>query len=197
MPTEVFSDEARQAEKRFGIEPHRVFSLTQGKQMSDEIFLGVAFTSGTEEVVIPFFDRGLPVEYELTRSIRVVSKSGRKKVGILTTDAKLTGGMDMRTFSQTPGMVDRHGAQKAIRRELGLAGHADRHEPGRAAGGAAVVADSKADRQPDRLRQEGRSRRCSSSIRSRLIIRRCRPRCPSSLPGACSAAGSRRSPRAT
>ena len=70
--------------------------------MSDEVFLGVAFTSGTEEVVIPFFDRGLPVEYELTRSIRVVSRSGRKKVGILTTDAKLMGGMDMRTFNQTP-----------------------------------------------------------------------------------------------
>ena len=70
--------------------------------MSAEIFLGVAFTSGLEEVVIPFFDRGLPVEYELTRSIRVVSRSGRKKVGILTTDAKLMGGFDMRTFSQTP-----------------------------------------------------------------------------------------------
>jgi ABC-2 type transport system permease protein len=102
VPTEVFSEQAREAEKRFGIEPHRVFSLDQGKQMSDEVFLGVAFTSGVEEVVIPFFDRGLPVEYELTRSIRVVSKSGRKKVGILTTDAKLTGGLDMRTFSQTP-----------------------------------------------------------------------------------------------
>ena len=102
VPTEVFSEEARQAEKRFGIEPHRVFSLDQGKQMSDEVFLGVAFTSGTEEVVIPFFDRGLPVEYELTRSIRVVSRSGRKKVGILTTDAKLMGGLDMRTFNQTP-----------------------------------------------------------------------------------------------
>ena len=80
-----------------------MFSDEQGKQMSSEVFLGVAFTSGVEEVVIPFFDRGLPVEYELTRSIRVVSKSGRKKVGILTTDAKLTGGMDMRyLFSQTP-----------------------------------------------------------------------------------------------
>ena len=70
--------------------------------MSAEVFLGVAFTSGLEEVVIPFFDRGLPVEYELTRSIRVVSRSGRKKVGILTTDAKLMGGFDMRTISQTP-----------------------------------------------------------------------------------------------
>jgi ABC-2 type transport system permease protein len=102
VPTELFSTEAHEAEKRFGIEPRRVFSDEQGKQMSSEVFLGVAFTSGVEEVVIPFFDRGLPVEYELTRSIRVVSKSGRKKVGILTTDAKLTGGMDMRSFSQTP-----------------------------------------------------------------------------------------------
>ena len=102
VPTEVFSEEARQAEKRFGIEPHRVFSLEQGKQTSDDVFLGIAVTSGTEEVVIPFFDRGLPVEYELTRSIRVVSRSGRKKVGILTTDAKLMGGFDMRSFNQTP-----------------------------------------------------------------------------------------------
>ena len=53
-------------------------------------------------MVIPFFDRGLPVEYELTRSIRVVSRSGRKKVGILSTDAKLMGGFDMRSFSQNP-----------------------------------------------------------------------------------------------
>jgi ABC-2 type transport system permease protein len=102
VPTEVFSEQAREAEKRFGIEPRRVFSLDQAKQTSDEVFLGVAFTSGTEEVVIPFFDVGLPVEYELTRSIRVVSRSGRKKVGILSTDAKLMGGLDMRTFSQTP-----------------------------------------------------------------------------------------------
>jgi ABC-2 type transport system permease protein len=102
VPTELFSTQAREAEKRFGIEPRRVFTDDQGKQMSSEVFLGVAFTSGAEEVVIPFFDRGLPVEYELTRSIRVVSKSGRKKVGILTTDAKLMGGFDMRSFNQTP-----------------------------------------------------------------------------------------------
>ena len=102
VSTELYSTEARDAEKRFGIEPRRVAMLDEGKQGSSEIFLGVAFTSGLEEVVIPFFDRGLPVEYELTRSIRVVSKSGRKKVGILGTDAKLMGGMDMRSFSQTP-----------------------------------------------------------------------------------------------
>jgi ABC-2 type transport system permease protein len=102
VPTELYSTAAREAEKRFGIEPKRVFTADQAKQTSAQIFLGVAFTSGLEEVVIPFFDRGLPVEYELTRSIRTVSRSGRKKVGILSTDAKLMGGFDMRTFGQTP-----------------------------------------------------------------------------------------------
>ncbi|MCA1685928.1 MAG: Gldg family protein, partial [Planctomycetia bacterium] len=102
VETELYSDDARKAEKQFGIEPRRVSSDDEGKQATDEIILGVAFSSGQEEVVIPFFDRGLPVEYELTRSIRVVSRSARKKVGILGTDAKLMGGFDMRSMGQNP-----------------------------------------------------------------------------------------------
>jgi ABC-2 type transport system permease protein len=102
VPTELYSEQARDAEKRFGIEPRKVVSNDQARQMAVDVILGVAFTSGLEEVVIPFFERGLPTEYELTRSIRVVSRSGRKKLGILTTDAKVMGGFDMRSFSQTP-----------------------------------------------------------------------------------------------
>jgi ABC-2 type transport system permease protein len=102
IPTELYSNEARDAQKRFGIEPHRVMVADDAKQQSSEVFLGVAFSSGVEEVVIPFFDRGLPIEYELTRSIRVVSRSNRKKVGILSTDAKLMGGFDMRSMGQNP-----------------------------------------------------------------------------------------------
>ncbi len=102
VETELYSPEARDAEKRFGIEAHRVPSIDEAKQSLSEIFLGVAFTSGVEEVVIPFFDRGLPVEYELTRSIRTVSRSGRKKVGILGTDAKLMGGFDFRAMGSNP-----------------------------------------------------------------------------------------------
>ena len=102
VPTELYSDEAREAEKQFGIQPRQVLTEDQSKRMSAQVYLGVAFTSGLEEVVIPFFDRGLPVEYELTRSIRVVSRSGRKKVGILNTDAKMMGGFDTRSFSQSP-----------------------------------------------------------------------------------------------
>ena len=102
VETELYSESAREAEKRFGINPKGVLVNDEAKQTVDEIFLGVAFTSGLEEVVIPFFDRGLPVEYELTRSIRVVSRANRKKVGILSTDANLMGGFDMRTMGQNP-----------------------------------------------------------------------------------------------
>ncbi len=101
VETELYSPEARDAEKRFGIVPRRVLTTDEARQASAEIFLGVAFTSGLEEVVIPFFDRGLPVEYELTRSIRVVSRSNRKKVGILSTDARLLGGFDMQSMGQS------------------------------------------------------------------------------------------------
>ena len=100
VDTERFSPEARDAEKRFGIGPRRVPTQEEGRQSSAEVFLGVAFTSGAEEVVVPFFDIGLPVEYELTRSIRVVSKGKRKKVGILNTDAKLLGGFDMASMGR-------------------------------------------------------------------------------------------------
>jgi ABC-2 type transport system permease protein len=100
VETELFSPSAREAQKRFGIEPRRVPTNEASQQSSTEIFLGVAFTSGLEEVVVPFFDPGLPTEYELTRSIRVVSKSGRKKLGILATDAKMLGGFDFRSMGQ-------------------------------------------------------------------------------------------------
>ena len=67
----------------------------------NEIFLGLAFTRGSEEFVIPFFDRGLPAEYELMRSIRVVSRAKRKKVGILEHPAKLFGGLDFQSRAQS------------------------------------------------------------------------------------------------
>jgi len=100
VETELYSPEATDAQKRFGIEPKRVFATEQARQSQEEIFMGVAFTSGQEEVVVPFVDRMLPLEYELTRSIRVVSRAKRKKVGILNTDARLLGGFDFRSMGQ-------------------------------------------------------------------------------------------------
>lgn len=92
---EVYSEEATVAEQAYGIEPREVISTVQGAQSQEEIFMGAAITSGLDKVVVPFFDRGVPVEYELVRSIATVAQQERKKVGVLKTDAPLMGGFTM------------------------------------------------------------------------------------------------------
>ena len=99
--TEKFTDQAEEA-KRYGIDSVEVQSERNGRSVRDDVFLGVVITSVDEQVVIPFFDKGTPVEYELTRSIRTVSESNRKTVGILRTDAQVIGGFDMQSFRQLP-----------------------------------------------------------------------------------------------
>jgi len=99
--TEKYTDQAEDA-KRYGIDSVEIQSEQNGRSARDDVFLGVVITSVDEQVVIPFFDKGTPVEYELTRSIRTVSESNRKTVGILRTDAQVIGGFDMQSFRQLP-----------------------------------------------------------------------------------------------
>jgi len=101
VETVKYSPQAREAQERFGIKPFRVPASEESARVMNEIFLGLAFTRGSEEFVIPFFDRGLPAEYELMRSIRVVSRAQRKKIGILNTPAKLFGGLDFQSRAQS------------------------------------------------------------------------------------------------
>ncbi len=80
------------AEKRYGIKPEPVQTRTRGQIKDEEVMLAAAFTCGLEKVVVPFFDYGIPVEYELIRSICTVAKKERKQVGIVRTEARLFGG---------------------------------------------------------------------------------------------------------
>src|SRR5204863_2014384 len=99
VDTERYSPEARLAEDQFGIRPEGVRQAAEGDEDVESIYMGVAFTCGTEEVVIPFLHRGLSVEYELTRSIGTVSGAQRRKIGVANTDARLFGGLDFQSMS--------------------------------------------------------------------------------------------------
>jgi ABC-2 type transport system permease protein len=96
-----FSAEAEEA-KKYGIEPRKVQSERGGRIQVDDVFLGCVVNSGSNEVVVPFIDTAIPIEYELTRSVRTAAKETRRTIGILDTDARLMGGFDTQTFRSLP-----------------------------------------------------------------------------------------------
>lgn len=91
VDVEPFSEQADEA-KHFGIQPVRVMSERDGRRSEEEVFLGAVVISSFDKVVVPFFGKGLPIEYELTRSVQTVANKERHTVGVLTTDAKLMSG---------------------------------------------------------------------------------------------------------
>jgi ABC-2 type transport system permease protein len=86
------TDDEQMAKDQFGIEPRMMISRERGVMSEQPVLLGAAFRSGLEKVVVPFFEPGIPVEYELIRSLNTVSRPVRKKLGVLKTDANLMGG---------------------------------------------------------------------------------------------------------
>jgi len=99
--TDRYSEEAALAEKRYNITPQRRVTLDRGAYVESHLFMGVAFRCGLERVALPFIDRGIPIEYELVRSLATVTQQHRKRVGILRTDARLYGSLDFRTMTSS------------------------------------------------------------------------------------------------
>lgn len=90
---------------KYNIRPIKVREMRHGQVSLREIFMGLVISSGSHEQIIPFLAKGLPVEYELVRTIRVVAGAKRKKIGILKTDAEIQGGFSMQTGSKPKWMV--------------------------------------------------------------------------------------------
>ncbi len=100
--TEPYSETARDAREKFGIVPREMMVSSSARTASASVFMGIAFTSGAEEEVIRFFEPGFPVEYELMRTIRVVTHTERKRIGIISSAIKLFGDLNYQTGSRVP-----------------------------------------------------------------------------------------------
>ena len=74
--------------------------------------MGVAFTCGLEKVVLPSFKLGMPVEYELVRSIATVGRRPAEEAGRRQTDAQMMGGFSF------AGMQPRQIPKQLILEEL-------------------------------------------------------------------------------
>ncbi len=96
---ELFSEEAALAQERFDIVPVTRMVREKGSYQQKQLILGAAFRSGLQSVTIPVFEYGIPVEYELVRSINTVARGDRKRVGVVATDARLMGGAVMSGMS--------------------------------------------------------------------------------------------------
>ncbi len=94
----------------------------------EQIFLNVVINCGTQKVPPVFIDRGIPVEYELVRSVCTVAQQKRKKLGVLTTDAQLYGSINFQTMSADPELADHRGVGQAVRRGQGRSQQADHGE---------------------------------------------------------------------
>lgn len=94
-----YSEIAQQADERFGIKPQNVSTQERGRFRDQQIMIGAAFTSGLEKVVVPFFDKGTPIEYELVRSIATVARGERYTIGVIPTDAQMMGGVTFNMMS--------------------------------------------------------------------------------------------------
>lgn len=99
---EPFSKEAQEAVEKYGIIPRPLVSAEGGSVDTMQVFLGVAFTSGPREEVVPFFDRGLSVEYEIVRALEVVTSPKKRVVGIIRDDTKIMGDFDLQSRRRIP-----------------------------------------------------------------------------------------------
>jgi ABC-2 type transport system permease protein len=90
--TESYKPEATIAKRRFNIEGQLLTTRQRGQLKASQIYLGVAVLRGLDKEIIPFFDRGVPTEYELVRAIVSLDTQTKKKtLGIVHTDANLMG----------------------------------------------------------------------------------------------------------
>jgi len=137
--TVKYSPQAREALERFNIRPYRVPVAEESARAVNEIFLGLVFTCGQEEFTIRSSTAVFLSSTNSMRSVRVVSRAKRRKVGVLNTPAKLFGAFDFQARTQSSDWSIVAELRQAIRGRPGGAGNRLPKGPGCHAGGSALL----------------------------------------------------------
>lgn len=88
------SSEAYRIERQYDVKPRKVVFNSRGQLREDAIFMSIIFRCGSKTIVIPFLNKGLSVEYELTSSLLNVTSPPKKRIGVLETEAGVLGRFD-------------------------------------------------------------------------------------------------------
>jgi ABC-2 type transport system permease protein len=96
-PDNPLDEHGQRATKEFGLKPFRAIVDSVSGRKPQDVFLSAAVVSGSRSQIIPAFDPGLSVEYELVRAVRAVSATKKPVVGIGSTDLKMTADFDFQT----------------------------------------------------------------------------------------------------
>ncbi|MBN38276.1 MAG: hypothetical protein CMI29_07400 [Opitutae bacterium] len=106
-------DNASTTAEKYGIENQNgaeppLFVQEEGRFMpwQKDLYLGLVFKGSGGQQSIPFVFKGLPVEYEIMRTLKTVAgPKTKKKLGVFSTDAPMMGspGMGMMGFSMGGG----------------------------------------------------------------------------------------------
>ena len=102
-------DNASVTAEKYGVENQNgvnppLFVQQEGRFMpwQKDLYLGLVFKGNGGQQTIPFLYKGLPVEYEIMRTLSAVSgPKAKKKLGVFATDAPMlgTGGMGIMGFN--------------------------------------------------------------------------------------------------
>lgn len=89
------TDEVIEEARLKGI-PLRRYAMRDTDELeTGKALCGVAFSTGDKEAAIPQLDRAASVEYQLLHALDAFSDRPRKAIGLVTTEAKILGGLDL------------------------------------------------------------------------------------------------------
>ena len=71
---EPYDDIVRTAEDIYGIALQNVTSTERDIQNTKQVIMGAVFRCGLDKTIVPFFEYGIPVEYEVARSLATVAR---------------------------------------------------------------------------------------------------------------------------